>query len=144
MGDCNNENSLKIRGDIEIINYGETIAIEKQIYSGSFLGILFQAAINDIERKNRGTIMAGLVQYRLIIYNSSSLLVDTIVARGFSVGSLQSVDRRQMISEANQMAACQLVSELFIKWHQKYFPSLDKKYVGKASVFKFCQPPSYK
>ena len=95
----------QVNGDVELISYGPVSNIEKRISAYAFLGLLGLAL-------SRNNDMAAYVQYRIFIKDSNDNLLESILVSGISSDNPNVKSRKQLMFEANLLAAYNLQNRL--------------------------------
>jgi hypothetical protein len=88
-------------GEIELISYGSSQDVKKQIAAYAMWGLWGLAAIGGSKD------MVACVQYRIYLHDSKGVVIDNIVTIGVSSGNMKKKSRRQLTYEAISDAAGQ-------------------------------------
>jgi len=114
----------RIEGDAELISYGSAKDIDDRITTYHFFGLLglLLSKSND---------MAVEIQYRFRIIDTSNTIIDSLLIIGISSGNPQEKSRRQMMSEANAAAVCELCEKLFYSILKHDHVAVDNKTIGR-------------
>ncbi len=97
--------NFQIDGEVELISYGPINNIDNKIAAYSFFGILGLAFSQDND-------LAAYVQYRIFIKDSKGNLLERFLVSGLSSDDPNGKSRKQLMSEANLIAAYSFQSQL--------------------------------
>lgn len=95
---------FKVSGEVEIISYGPLKDIDRRIATYSLFGLIGLAVSNDND-------LAAYVQYRIYVKDSHDNQVDSFLVIGISSDDPYKKSRKQLMSEANLIAAYNFQSQ---------------------------------
>ncbi len=95
----------QVNGEVELISYGPVSNLDKRISAYSFFGLLGLAL-------SRNNDLAAYLQYRIFIKDSNDNLLESFIVSGISSDNPNSKSRKQLMFEANLIAAYSLQSRL--------------------------------
>ena len=133
-GDCGKA-KFKIVSDLERLAYESTDEID-----------LSEWRVFGFEGKKKieeGPGMAAFIQYRIYVVDSMGEQIASFVLRGGSSSGENDVGRRQLIAEANEVACCSFVNELFRRLQKRFSWDLPHELIGSVDDTKICKPPRH-
>lgn len=148
VSDCIDGAQFSIEGEIERIDYQSLINIKESLLNWHFHINDFFALSQTASSDNN---MVGIIQYRFSIFDSNNTKIDsfvTIGASGVDIGKIDKISRRQLLDEANTVAACQFTLDLYNHLEKKYswnLPHRERKYRGEKveKNIILCSPPKH-
>lgn len=90
---------FQLTGEVELISYGPLKDIDSRIATYSLFGLFGLALSNN-------TDLAAYVQYRIFLNDSNGNTIDNFLVIGISSGDRTKKSRKQLMMEANLIAAC--------------------------------------
>jgi len=112
-------NAVTVTGEVERISYEPANQVEDRIVSYALGGLLGLAAAGQ-----DGT-MAACIQYRFSIKDFNNRTLDSFLIIGASSGDPNKRSRKELMAEANYIAAANCASQLVMRIAKLYNLSLD-------------------
>lgn len=102
-----------VRGEVERLSYEPVKNIKGDIVNFALFGLLWLAFSGDDD-------MGAYLQYRIYISDDNGTPIDSFVTIGASYGEIDKVSRKQLMDEANSVAAYELSARLLKRLMEKY------------------------